>query len=115
MTRRYLTNMVNKSKYINPKNCEICGGRCCEKFWIVYPKDCDPVILSEVERFRLLNSDDKIDVQDRGNEYWVVFNYPCTMFEKGKCRIYGVSRPLLCREYPHTSKDTFCQFVEEER
>ena len=29
-------------------------------------------------------------------------------------RIYGVSRPLLCREYPHTSKDTFCQFVEEE-
>ena len=96
---------MNKSKYINPKNCVRCG-RCCKSFSIVYPKDLkDKIVLSEVQRFKELDTD-TIIVTETKEYYKVTFNFECKYLkledEVGYiCLNYGDNRPELCKQYPY--------------
>lgn len=103
--------MTNESKFINPEHCVFCGGKCCKKFWIVYPKNAkNKTMLSEVERFGLLDTN-SIEVVEKKKEWHAVFNFPCEAFKDGKCQIYD-DRPLLCRQYPHTTDDEECPYLQ---
>ena len=94
---------MNKSPYIDPKNCASCG-LCCKSFQIGYSKKEDQELLSEVERFRLLDTD-LIQVHEDANGFWVEFKINCKHLKTNKqgyyCEIYTKNRPELCKQYPH--------------
>ena len=97
---------MNKSKYINPEKCRACG-ECCKSFSICYPKELkkqDPIMFSEVQRFKLLETD-SIQVIEKLDMFLVKFNFPCKFLrcEEGvySCLAYNDNdRPKLCEEYP---------------
>ncbi len=96
---------MNKSKYINPENCRKCGI-CCKSFSLVYAKkdkNLNPIIFSEVERFRDLDTN-KIIVKEDESNFEVEFLFPCKhLIEKDgvfSCDTYS-NRPLLCEEFPY--------------
>ncbi len=98
---------MNKSKYINPENCRKCGI-CCRSFSIVYDKrlaKIDPIMFSEIIRFKDLESEGKIEVKEEEKVWEVTFNYPCKhLIEKDglfSCDIYNSTRPLLCTKFPY--------------
>jgi Fe-S-cluster containining protein len=102
---KYVDKM-NKSKYINPKKCRTCGD-CCKSFSIIYEKEIEkvePNMFSEVERFKYLNSNGKIEVKEEETYFEVIFNFPCKcLIEKDgvySCIVYN-NRPLLCEEFPY--------------
>jgi Fe-S-cluster containining protein len=94
---------MNKSPYIDPKNCSSCGD-CCKSFQIGYSKKDDKALLSEVERFKLLDTD-LIKVHEDIKGFWVEFKIICRHLKTNKqgyyCEIYNKKRPELCRLYPH--------------
>lgn len=112
---------MNKSKYINPENCKQCGSQCCRSFSILYQKelqDIDKNMFSEVERFKLLATDGKIEVKETETYYEVIFNYQCKALVNTNgvynCVIYN-NRPLLCEEYPyHNTTKEDCPFKEKQ-
>lgn len=105
----------NLSEYINPKNCEACGAACCKQFSMFYHKSEPEVILSEVQRLKLL-FEDMVEIVDHKYNIEIIFKKPCPQLdENNKCKIYynRELRPLLCRMYPykHTSD---CPYVKKE-
>lgn len=100
-----MTIDVNRSKYIDPKKCAACA-LCCKSFEIGYPKTANKDILSEVERFRLLDTD-LIEVHEDRTGYWIEFKIPCKHLKRNKkgyyCEIYAKGRPRLCETYPYKS------------
>ena len=98
-----LTVYMNRSKHIDPKDCASCG-LCCQTFEIGYPNDANKDILSEVERFKLLDTD-LIEVHEDKTGYWIEFKIPCKHLKKNKkgfyCEIYNKTRPRLCETYPY--------------
>lgn len=94
---------MNKSPYIDPKNCKSCG-LCCKSFQIGYSKERDKALLSEVERFKLLNTD-LIQVHEDATGFWVEFKIDCKHLKTNEegyyCEIYDKNRPELCERYPH--------------
>ena len=94
---------MNKSKYINPVNCASCG-LCCQSFQIGYSKESDKDVLSEVERFKLLDTN-LIQVHEDKTGFWIEFKIPCKHLkhtDKGYyCEIYDEARPELCEKYPY--------------
>ncbi len=96
---------MNKSPYINPKDCASCN-LCCKSFRIGYSKIEDTQLLSEVERFKLLDTN-LIKVHEEEFGFWVEFLIPCKHLktnEKGYfCEIYCGKRPELCELYPYES------------
>jgi len=94
---------MNKSQYIDPKNCATCG-QCCKSFQIGYSKKLDKELLSEVERFKLLNTD-LIQVHEDKTGFWVEFKIDCKHLKTNKkgyyCKIYNEPRPELCKQYPY--------------
>ncbi len=106
--------MVNKSKFIDTKKCVTCG-KCCKTFSLCYPKNCENIMLSEVVRFNLLDTD-LIQVIEKANVFLVKFNFPCKHLKCKKgiysCEIYdGGVRPKLCEEYPYENT-TDCPNME---
>ena len=99
---------MNKSKYITSEDCKKCNALCCKSFSIVYDKKLakiDPIMFSELIRFKDLDSDGKIEVKEE-EKYWeVTFNYPCKHLINNdgvySCKIYNSTRPLLCQEFPY--------------
>lgn len=107
---------MNKSKYINPKNCFSCG-ECCKYFELCYPKTLektDKVLFSEVSRFRELNTN-KITIRETKDYFYVRFNYRCMwLIEKNNkfyCKIYNKNRPELCKQYPFKETES-CPYKE---
>lgn len=96
---------MNTSKYINPADCAYCG-LCCKSFQIGYSKEHDKETLSEVERFRLLDTK-LIEVHETEKGFWVEFKIPCKHLFNGEkgyyCDIYDKVRPKLCEEYPYAN------------
>jgi len=94
---------MNKSEYIDPSKCASCG-LCCKSFQIGYSKESDIEVLSEVERFKLLDTN-LIEVHEDKTGYWVEFKIPCKHLKinsKGYyCEIYDTDRPELCEKYPY--------------
>lgn len=97
---------VNESPRIDPAVCRTCG-ECCKYFEIGYSRDCEPLVLSEIARFRMLSGiGKKITVREDEDGIWLRFNFPCKHLRKANgrysCAIYNSpDRPLLCRLYPH--------------
>ncbi len=98
------------------KQCASCGN-CCTKFWIAYPKKKGPWS-GEVDRFRMLDTD-KIWVEEHGDSFLVVFDFPCKHVKKTEegwlCNIYD-SRPEICRQYPrHYSQgeERYCAALQD--
>lgn len=102
----------NLSKYIDPSNCEKCGALCCKQFSMFYSKSEPRVVLSEVDRLKLL-FEDEVEVVDHIHNVEIIFKKPCPQLdENNKCKIYydRKLRPLLCRMYPY--KNTFdCPYM----
>jgi len=94
---------MNKSKYIDSSKCANCA-LCCKSFQIGYSKENDKELLSEVERFKLLDTN-LIQVHEDVNGYWVEFKIPCKHLKKSDkgyyCEIYDKVRPELCEKYPY--------------
>ena len=94
---------MNKSPYIDPKNCASCG-LCCKSFQIGYSKKSDKALLPEVERFRLLDTE-LIQVHEDAKGFWIEFKINCKHLKTNKqgyyCEIYNKNRPELCKQYPH--------------
>ena len=94
---------MNKSKYINPTKCASCG-LCCKSFQIGYSHEDSKKLLSEIERFKLLDTD-LIEVHENKTGYWVEFKIPCKYLKINDngyyCEIYNKKRPQLCEEYPY--------------
>jgi Fe-S-cluster containining protein len=94
---------MNQSPFIDPDDCASCG-ECCKSFRIGYSKKHDKALLSEVERFKLLDSD-LIKVHEDKNGYWVEFLIACKHLKKDEkgcsCAIYAQKRPELCERYPY--------------
>jgi len=94
---------MNKSKYIDPTKCASCA-LCCKSFQIGYSHKDSKELLSEVERFKLLDTD-LIEVHEDKTGFWVEFKIPCKHLKTNDngyyCEIYDKKRPLLCEEYPH--------------
>lgn len=94
---------MNKSKHIDPKNCAACA-LCCKSFQIGYSKEDNAQMLSEVERFKTLDTD-LIEVHEDSTGFWVEFKIPCKHLktnDKGYyCNIYDKNRPELCENYPY--------------
>lgn len=99
---------MNKSDFIDPKNCASCG-MCCKSFQIGYSKKSNKILLSEVERFRLLDTD-LIEVHEDKERFRVEFKIPCKHLLKNRkgyyCKIYKIGRPELCKEYPYKDAAT---------
>jgi Fe-S-cluster containining protein len=97
---------MNKSIYVDPNECKNCG-LCCKSFQIGYSKESDKDMLSEVERFKLLDTD-LIQVHEDTKGFWIEFRIPCKHLLTGDkgyyCEIYDKERPELCEKYPY--KDT---------
>lgn len=93
---------MNKSRYIDTASCSGCA-LCCKSFQIGYSKKHDKAFLSEVERFRLLDTR-QIKVHEDNEGYWVEFKIACRHLKTGKkghyCEIYESKRPSLCEHYP---------------
>ena len=93
---------MNRSPFIDPKDCASCG-LCCKTFQIGYSKNHGKELLSEVERFKLLDTD-LIKVHEEKDGYWVEFLIPCTHLKTNRkgyyCAIYNKKRPVLCELYP---------------
>jgi len=96
---------MNKSKYIDPTKCASCG-LCCKSFQIGYSKESDKEVLSEVERFKLLDTN-LIKVHEDKTGFWVEFKIPCKHLLKNDkgyyCEIYDKVRPELCEKYPYAN------------
>ena len=96
---------MNKSKHIDPSKCSGCA-LCCKSFQIGYSKVHDKELLSEVERFKLLDTN-LIEVHENDEGFWVEFKIPCKHLktnEKGHyCEIYDEKRPELCEKYPYAN------------
>jgi len=94
---------MNKSKYIDPVKCASCG-LCCKSFEIGYSKIYDKEMLSEVERFRLLDTN-VIQVHEDKTGFWIEFKIPCKHLKTNAqgyyCEIYTKGRPELCETYPY--------------
>ncbi len=93
---------MNTSKYIDTKNCAKCA-QCCTSFQIGYSKKSSPDALSEVERFKLLDTN-LVEVTEDKNGYWIEFKIPCKHLKTNNkgyyCKIYNSKRPLICEKYP---------------
>lgn len=94
---------MNTSSYVDPKNCSSCG-LCCKTFQIGYSKKDDKEVLSEVERFKTLDTD-RIMVHEDKEGFWVEFKTPCKHLKTNQegyyCEIYEQKRPQLCEAYPY--------------
>ncbi|MGV8086094.1 MAG: YkgJ family cysteine cluster protein [Candidatus Woesearchaeota archaeon] len=94
---------MNTSKYIDSTKCASCG-LCCKSFQIGYSKQSDKEMLSEVERFKLLDTD-LIQVHEDSTGFWVEFKIPCKHLKINDngyyCEIYNLERPKLCENYPY--------------
>ena len=105
---------MNKSRYIDPSKCKSCG-LCCKSFQIGYSKKTDTALLSEVERFKLLDTN-LIQVHEDKNGFWVEFKIDCKHLKKNTegyyCEIYNKKRPELCELYPHKNA-TDCPHKKE--
>ena len=106
--------MTNKSENINPEKCRSCG-ECCKTFSLCYPKNCENIMLSEVVRFNLLDTN-LIEVIEKRDVFLVKFNFPCKHLKCKKgiysCEIYQGDRPKLCEEYPFEDT-TDCPYQNE--
>ncbi|MBP2147229.1 Fe-S-cluster containining protein [Methanofollis sp. W23] len=99
---------MNSSPYIDPAHCRTCG-ECCKYFEVWYSKDNDPLVLSEIQRFQMLDGiGDKITIHEEEGGYWLRFNFPCKHLRQNSdtglysCAIYdSPDRPLLCRHFPY--------------
>lgn len=104
----------NLSEYIDPKNCQMCGAACCKQFSMFYHKSEPEVILSEVQRLKLL-FEDMVEIVDHKYNIEIIFKKPCPQLdENNKCKIYynRELRPLLCRMYPY--ENTFdCPYMKK--
>ena len=96
---------MNKSNHIDPSKCKDCA-LCCKSFQIGYSKEDNPELLSEVDRFKTLDTD-LIKVHEDSTGFWVEFKIPCkhlkTNDEGFYCDIYDDKRPKLCEEYPYNT------------
>lgn len=112
---------MNSSRYIDPTICRTCG-QCCQYFEVWYPKDSNPIILSEMQRFKALAFiGDKISIREEKLGYWLRFNIPCKHLRQNSdsglfsCAIYNSpDRPLLCQHFPYwdsTGRD--CPHIKE--
>lgn len=101
MKSRYIP--PNLSEYINPKDCEKCGALCCKQFSLMYYKGTSPLVLSNIQRFKLL-FEDMVEIVAHEDKTEIIFHKPCPQLdENNKCKIYynRKERPLLCRMYPY--------------
>ena len=109
---------MNKSIFINPKNCLKCG-ECCKSFSIEYNKNLkkdNPLMYSEIKRFKDLDTN-LIEIIKRKNCIEVKFNFRCKhLIEKNgnfTCAIYNKNRPELCKHYPFSVSEN-CKFKLKE-
>jgi len=107
----------NLSPFIDPRDCYKCGAKCCTEFSLQFDRTMDAITLSEVERYRLMESNGKILVEDTDKYFIVHFDFPCSQLSTDKsCKIYNDNkqRPMICRIYPEKG-DIECRYKKTKR
>ena len=113
---------MNRSPFIDPERCRRCA-LCCKTFEIEYPRDWNPVDLSEMDRIRALDGlGDRVSVREDKKTLILVFDIPCRYLveEDGlySCSVYDdpERRPLMCEHYPYAhTNQADCPHVRERR
>ena len=112
---------MNTSPRIDPHLCRTCG-ECCKHFEVWYGKHADPIVLSEMQRFKALAGiGNKITIIEETRGYWLRFNFPCEHLRQNSgtgiysCAIYdSPNRPLLCQLFPYdNSTERDCPHIRE--
>ncbi|MDD5111293.1 MAG: YkgJ family cysteine cluster protein [Candidatus Altiarchaeota archaeon] len=107
----------NLSPLVDSQDCVKCGAKCCTKFTLQFDRTMDAMALSEVERYRLMETSGKIWVEDTKDYFLVHFDFPCSQLTAGqRCMIYedNARRPMLCRTYP-AKEDVECRYKKKKR
>jgi len=103
----------NKSKYVDPKDCQDCGALCCKSLTIPFDKKMDRVMLSVTERLADLDGA-LISTYETKSHINVVFHYSCQHLNPDlSCSIYEEGRPLLCRTYPGKHDDLCPMYIKK--